>query len=162
VKTQAPAATGTIADRRVGGSKSPGMAALDAQIEAELGGHTGGVATIASLAAPRKAAQEQKEQAAHGDMIECLIDELQLAVRYHQGMFADRPIEKLVFLGGESNHVATCQRIARTLRIGAQLGDPLARACQQAGSVTGTGVDLRDPQPGWAVPFGLCLLEPSV
>jgi len=155
----APApATGTIADRRAGGSRIPGMAALDAQIEAELGGPTGGVA-IASLAAPRKPATEQPTQ---GDMTECLIDELQLAVRYHQGMFNDRPIEKLVFLGGESNHVATCQRIARTLRIGAQLGDPLARACQQGAAVTGGGVDLRDPQPGWAVPFGLCLLEPSV
>jgi type IV pilus assembly protein PilM len=160
-RTAAPAEprTGTAADRRVG-SKIPGMAALDAQFEAELGDpHTGGVATISSLANPRK---QPQEPAPNTDMIECLIDELQLAVRYHQTMFADRPIEKLVFLGGEANHVATCQRIAKTLRIGAQLGDPLARACQQGKAVAGTGVDLRDPQPGWAVPFGLCLLEPSV
>ena len=156
VKAQTPVTSAAAAERR-GSGKATGIAAIDAQFEAELGDpHTGGVATIASLANPKKPAVNETT---HADMIECLIDELQLAVRYHQTMFADRPIEKLVFLGGEANHVATCQKIAKTLRIGAQLGDPLARACQQGNSVVGTGVDLRDPQPGWAVPFGLCLLE---
>ena len=155
VKTPVPAMAAS--DRRGGGTPT-GVAAIDAQFQAELGDpHTGGVATIASLGNPKQSQVSDGQ----GDMIECLVDELQLAVRYHQTMFPGRPIEKLVFLGGESNHVATCQKIAKTLRIGAQLGDPLARACQQGNPITGMGVDLRDPQPGWAVPFGLCLLETS-
>ena len=157
VKTPVPAMVASADDRRGTGTPT-GIAAIDAQFQAELGDpHTGGIATVASLANPKK----QEETSGHNDMIECLVDELQLAVRYHQAMFANRPIEKLVFLGGEANHVATCQKIAKTLRIGAQLGDPLARACQQGNAITGIGVDLRDPQPGWAVPFGLCLLESS-
>ncbi len=98
---------------------------------------------------------------AEGDALECLTDELQLCLRYHQSLFGDRPVEKLVFLGGEAQQVAICQRIARALRIGAQLGDPLARVTR-GGMVTGkgpVGVDIRKPQPGWAVPLGLCLCE---
>ncbi len=98
---------------------------------------------------------------AEGDALECLTDELQLCLRYHQSLFGDRPVEKLVFLGGEAQQVAICQRIAKALRIGAQLGDPLARVTR-GGMTAGkgpVGVDIRKPQPGWAVPLGLCLCE---
>ena len=72
----------------------------------------------------------------------------------------DLKIEKLVFLGGESRHISTCQAIAKSLRIAAQLGDPLARLVKitQVDSA-GSGVELNQPQPGWAVPFGLCLVR---
>jgi hypothetical protein len=93
------------------------------------------------------------------ETLDCLLDELQLCIRYHQGVFPSRPIEKLVFLGGESLHVSTCQRIARTLRIGAQLGDPLARLMRMNPDKGSAGLDLRRPQPGWAVPLGLCLSD---
>jgi Tfp pilus assembly PilM family ATPase len=96
------------------------------------------------------------------DTVECLVDELQLCVRYHQSVFADRPIEKIVFVGGESRHVDICQRIARSLRIGAQLGDPLARLVRVNQMKPPTGVDMRLPQPGWAVPVGLCLCESNL
>ena len=91
-----------------------------------------------------------------GEVFDCLLDELTLCVRYHQTLFPDRAVEKLVFLGGESRHVGLCQKIAQSLRIGAQLGDPLARLVRGNGD-PGPGVDLRQPQPGWAVPVGLCL-----
>lgn len=97
-----------------------------------------------------------------GESLDCLLDELQLCIRYHQSTFPDRPIEKLVFLGGESRHVWMCQRIARTLRIGAQLGDPMARLVRINQSKESSGVDLRVPQPGWAVPVGLCLSEANL
>ncbi len=93
------------------------------------------------------------------EAVESLIDELQLCVRYHQSLFPQRNIEKLVFLGGESHHVALCQKVARALRIGAQLGDPLARVNRVSHGGEGTGVDLNQPQPGWAVPLGLCLCD---
>ncbi len=96
------------------------------------------------------------------ETIDCIIDELQLCVRYHQSLFPDRRIEKLVFLGGEAHHVSNCQRIARALRIGAQLGDPLARMVRLSQMGEPTGVDMRQPQPGWAVPLGLCLSEANL
>ena len=91
------------------------------------------------------------------DTLECLIDELQLCLHYHQSLFADRKIEKLVFLGGESRDVKICKAIAKALRIGAQRGDPFARLIRFGQAKPPVGVDGRQPQPGWAVPLGLCL-----
>ncbi len=97
----------------------------------------------------------------HGaDALECLIEELNLCVRYHQRTFPDQKIEKLVFLGGEARQVGICQQIARRLRIGAQLGDPIARLVRIGNN--GQGVDMRQPQPGWAVPMGLCISEANL
>lgn len=126
-----------------------GLAILEAQIAAER------------RPAPRQVTAPQAAQPSPdaNEAIDCLIDELQLCVRYHQTLFPNNPIDKLVFLGGESRHVATCQRIARSLRIGAQLGDPLARLVRAMQRAQPTGLDLREPQPGWAVPVGLCLCE---
>ena len=141
-------------ERRGRGGVPPGLAMLDAALAAESS------SASATAESPASFARRQEEQTdAVADVVECLIDELQLCIRYHQSLFSDRPIEKLVFLGGESRNVKLCQQIARTLRIGAQLGDPLARAMGASSGVKATGVDLRDPQPGWAVPLGLCLLE---
>jgi Tfp pilus assembly PilM family ATPase len=126
----------------------------------------GGVATaVAPLthAVPVTAGQSRNPPPAQGsETIDCIIDELQLCVRYHQNLFPDRPIEKLVFLGGESHHLANCQRIARALRIGAQLGDPMARMVRLNQLGETTGVNMRQPQPGWAVPLGLCLSEANL
>jgi len=96
------------------------------------------------------------------ESLDCLIDELQLCMRYYHSTFPDQTIEKLIFLGGESNHITTCQAIARVLRIGAQLGDPLARLVKVTQAKPATGVDLTHPQPGWSVPFGLCLSEANL
>lgn len=95
------------------------------------------------------------------EVLDCLIDELQLCLRHHQSLFPARPIEKVVFLGGESRQTSVCQQIARALRVGAQLGDPLARVVKPAGAPA-ENLDLRQPQPGWAVPLGLCLSDPDL
>ena len=113
------------------------------------------------LTATATETEQQTEQTAtadpqfNEDTLDCLIDELLLCMRYYQSLFPDRTVEKLVFLGGESRHVELCQKIARAMRIGAQLGDPLARLVRSDGKTH--GLDLRRPQPGWAVPMGLCL-----
>jgi Tfp pilus assembly PilM family ATPase len=102
---------------------------------------------------------------AENETLQCLVEELQLSMRHHQRLFPRRPIEKLVFLGGSSMHTAVCQHLARTLRIGAQLGDPLARLTRSAAAAAAGadfGVDLRKAQPSFAVPVGLCLSEPNV
>jgi Tfp pilus assembly PilM family ATPase len=106
---------------------------------------------------PAKPKVDPGSAEAAGEALECLIDELQLCLRYHQSVFPARPVEKLVFIGGESRNAAICQRIARALRVGAQLGDPLARMVRLKAATPPTGVDMRAPQPGWAVPLGLCL-----
>ncbi len=96
-----------------------------------------------------------------GETVECIIDELRMSVRYYQSLFPENAIDRLVFLGGESRHTKLCQQIARALRIGAQLGDPMANL-HGASNRQGTGVDMTQPQPGWAVPFGLCLSEKNL
>jgi hypothetical protein len=53
--------------------------------------------------------------------------------------------------------VQRCEQIARALGISAQLGDPLARLARSSRGHAPEGLDMRQPQPGWAVPMGLCL-----
>lgn len=152
----APVAAAAEGDTsRRGSGIGAGLAVLDAQMAAASGTTT--------VAPPRTAAATASSAAGSAnDVIECLIDEIQLSVRYHHSLFADRTIEKVVFLGGESRQVVLCQKIARALRIGAQLGDPLARMVRVSQAQPPLGVDMRQPQPGWAVPMGLCLSEANL
>ncbi len=96
------------------------------------------------------------------DTLECLVDELQLCMRHHQSLFEGKPVEKLVFLGGEARHTPTCQAIARSVRTAAQLGDPFARLMRVGKTKKPSSVDLEQPQPGWAVPMGLCYSEANL
>lgn len=89
------------------------------------------------------------------EQLDAIADELLMCARYHASLFPGRAIDRIIFLGGESRHVALCQHIARALRLPAQLGDPLARLMR------GESPRLPDMttgrcQPGWAVVTGLC------
>ena len=88
--------------------------------------------------------------------VEILTDEVGMCLRYHASLFRDVKVGGVVFLGGEARHRALCQHIARVLRLPAQAGDPLARIARSGGGAA-VGVDLTQPQPGWALPVGLCL-----
>jgi type IV pilus assembly protein PilM len=88
--------------------------------------------------------------------LEIMTDDIALALRYYASLFPARPIERTVFVGGEARYRGLCQHIARAIRVSAQIADPLASVAR--GNQTTPGVDLRQPQPGWAVPLGLCLL----
>lgn len=161
-------------DRRRGAGTPPGLASLGAEESAAAqtasgGGEGEATAMEGQTGAPPEAqaateAQQEPgaELAGDGEMLDVLIDELQLCVGYHASMFEDRPIEKVVFLGGESRHVSMCRKIAQALRLPAQLGDPLARLPRAAGAAPPVNVDLRQPQPGWAVPLGMCLLPTNL
>ena len=50
--------------------------------------------------------------------------------------------------------LALCQRIAKLLRVPAQIADPLT-CVQKTGKEPMRHIDLGAPQPGWTVPFGL-------
>ena len=84
-----------------------------------------------------------------------IADELSMCLRYHHSLFRDQPINKIVFLGGESRNIKLCQHIARELQLPAQLGDPLKRF-EYKRSLRTPGLALGQPQPGWAVACGLC------
>lgn len=88
--------------------------------------------------------------------LEILADEASMCLRYHKSLFPDRPVEKVVFLGGQSRQRLVCEHLARSLRLAAQSVDPLARLAR-SGKVPCEGVDVTAPQPGWAIPVGMCL-----
>ncbi|MBK7403388.1 MAG: pilus assembly protein PilM [Phycisphaerales bacterium] len=88
--------------------------------------------------------------------LEILTDEIGMCIRYHDAMFRQSRVTGVVFVGGEARHRGLCQHIAKTLRLPAQVADPLARFAR-TGSEKVVGVDLRQAQPGWTVAVGLCL-----
>lgn len=96
-----------------------------------------------------------KMNAALEEPLETLITELQLCVRYYESIFPGKTIDRAIFIGGESRHVALCQSIAQRLNLPATLGDPLARLVKD--STTRATMDLRQPQPGWAIAVGLAV-----
>ncbi len=118
-------------------------------------------ATDAASAAHRLAARAAG-MAGRIDLTEplrALTDEIALCVRYYEQLFPSRRIDRLIFVGGESRHTGLCQHIARQFKFPAHAGDPLARLAR-TGSEPCAGVDLAQPQPGWAVPLGL-LMSPT-
>ena len=88
--------------------------------------------------------------------LESLTDEVLMCVRYHESQFPGKRVERAIFVGGEARHKGLCQTIAKSLRLPAQMADPLARIAR-TGSEPAIGVDLKQPQPGWAVTLGLCI-----
>lgn len=127
---------------------------------ARIGLSGGGTQTAAAVAEVELSDDDPRRH--HQHAIDILIDEVQLCLRYYQRRFPTQPIEKLVFLGGEARHTDVCQKIARTLRIAAQLGDPFAALMRMGRAKAPVGVDLNQPQPGWAVPYGLCWSEANL
>jgi len=89
------------------------------------------------------------------ELLDTMCDELSMCLRYHEGLFPGRVIDRVIFLGGEARQVWLCQHLARTLRVPGQLGDPLSRLTHDRKLKT-PGLKLGEPQPGWAVANGLC------
>jgi type IV pilus assembly protein PilM len=87
--------------------------------------------------------------------LQTVTDELSMCLRYHRALFPRRPIDRVIFLGGESRQPWLCQHLISQLHIPAQMGDPMARLRRDE-LVKPMGVSLDEPQPGWAVPYGLC------
>ena len=91
--------------------------------------------------------------------LQCLADEIISCLRYHNLMFESQQVGKVIFLGGMAKNKTICQKLAQSLNLPAQLGDPLARVLPQ--SRTGNHSDLEEGQSytDWAVAFGLGLGE---
>lgn len=85
--------------------------------------------------------------------IEIICDEISMCLRYHDALFPGQRVEGMIFMGGQSKHQALCTEMARRLNLEAQAFDPLA-CLARSGKVPVSGVDLREPQPGWAAIVG--------
>ena len=86
-----------------------------------------------------------------------LIEELDLCRRYHETTFHSKPLDRLVFIGGEARHRGLCQQIARSMSLAAQVGDPLVRMGRTSDVGVESGIDRRQPQPSWSVAVGLSM-----
>lgn len=90
------------------------------------------------------------------EALEVLTDEISMCLRYHRSLFPDQPVQRAVFVGGETRQRALCEHIARVLRLPSETADPMARVARTGKEPT-TGLDISQPQPGWAVALGMCL-----
>jgi type IV pilus assembly protein PilM len=94
-----------------------------------------------------------------GDTLDNLTDEISMCLRYYEAMFPGPPprrVDRAILFGGEARHRGLCQHIARKIRLAAHVADPLARMAR-TGTEPVHGVDFTTPQPGWTIPFGLCM-----
>jgi type IV pilus assembly protein PilM len=91
------------------------------------------------------------------DMLNKLVDEIELCRRYFEGTFPNKPVERLIFVGGEARQRSLCQHIAREMGLAAQVGDPLVRMGRISDISMESGIDRRHPQPAWAVAIGLSM-----
>lgn len=113
-------------------------------------------------AAPPSAPLDATEQARLAEVacrepLNKLVTELDLCRRYYEATFANKPVDRLVFIGGEARHRSLCQAIAQQLGIAAQVGDPLVRMGKTTEVGIESGIDRRQQQPNWAVAIGLSL-----
>jgi type IV pilus assembly protein PilM len=102
---------------------------------------------------------EKARQVEHAcrEALSKLTEELDLCRRYHESTFSTRPIDRLVFVGGEARHRNLCQQIARQMSLAAQVGDPMVRMGRTSDVGVESGIDRRQPQPSWAVAIGLSM-----
>lgn len=95
------------------------------------------------------------------EVMDTLIDDIRLVVRYHDSVRPDQPVQRFVLLGGEANQRRIAESVAYAFGLPTYIGDPLARVMRPPGMAP-AGVDMNEPQPGWAVPLGLCLSEANL
>jgi len=101
---------------------------------------------------------DPKEIESHcAEQIEALTDEISMCLRYHRQLFPDDPVCRSILFGGETRSKTLCHAVARSLRLPTQIADPLARLNKERVN-SALGIDLNEPQPGWATPLGLCLM----
>lgn len=92
-----------------------------------------------------------------GPTLSGLADEVTNCLRYYESVFHNRPVERVVFLGGQAHDKRLCQSLAQRLAMPAQIGDPLAGMRRAEGAGLEIGLDRRGVQPDWAVAIGLSL-----
>jgi type IV pilus assembly protein PilM len=114
---------------------------------------------MAAVPAPRlpdpMEGQRRQVHEACQDTIKRLVQELNLCRRYYEATFPAKPVDKLIFVGGEANQRPLCQQIAREMGLAAQVGDPMCRLSKWCEPSADGGMDRRVPQPAWTTAIGL-------
>jgi Tfp pilus assembly PilM family ATPase len=120
------------------------------------------VAIVAPALPEDLADQQRGVDAASANLIAQLCDELNLCRRYYEATFTQRPVDRLIFIGGEARQRTMCQQIAQTLGLAAQLGDPLVRMGKTTDVGVESGIDPTQPQPAWSIALGLTMGPPAI
>ncbi len=89
--------------------------------------------------------------------IDELSAELTRCLQYYDSVFNSRPLERVVFLGGQAYDKRVCQMLAQRIGLPAQIGDPLARVNRAPDALEQIGVAGEGSLPDWAVAVGLSL-----
>jgi Tfp pilus assembly PilM family ATPase len=105
---------------------------------------------------PILAKQAKQVEAACKDPLNRLVEELELCRRYYETTFQDKPLQRLIFVGGEARQKGLCQHIARTLGLAAQVGDPMPRLKRDENDDIEC-IDRRQQHPAWAMAVGLSM-----
>lgn len=95
------------------------------------------------------------------ETLDSLVDGLRMTIRYHDSVCPDHPVDQVVMLGGEAGQRSVNEAVAYALGLPTFIGHPLARVMRTPG-LQPLGLDMSKPQPGWAVPLGLCLSEANL
>ena len=66
------------------------------------------------------------------ELVESMADELKMCARYHGSLFGGQKIDRVIFLGGEARSTILCRKLAESLNVPAQLGDPIARFAKRS------------------------------
>jgi len=135
------------------GKSSTATAAPRAQAQANAPAHT---------AVPYEGGGELQDKARQVEQclrepLAKLTEELDLCRRYHETTFHSKPLDRLVFIGGEARHRNICMYVARSMSLAAQVGDPLVRMGRTSDVGVESGIDRRQPQPSWSVALGLSM-----
>jgi Tfp pilus assembly PilM family ATPase len=153
------------------GGRMEGMAMLGAALAAARGGGDAkrpapaggaarparGEANAAAMQANDTQQQVLRIEQACRDPLNKLIHELEGCRRYYEATFPNKPVDRLVFVGGEAKHRNLCQHVAREMGLAAQVGDPMVRLSKVADIPADAGIDPTQPQPNWAVALGLSM-----
>jgi type IV pilus assembly protein PilM len=113
-------------------------------------------AAVATATAEAAMQVRQIEQASR-EPLNKLVQELDLCRRYYEATFPNKPVDRLLFVGGEARQKSLCQYVAREMGLAAQLGDPMCRMSKTTEVGIESGIDRRSPQPAWAVAIGLSM-----
>jgi len=112
-------------------------------------------AAIATSVEPADASNSTQGHIDLSELLDTISDEISMCLRYHNGLFPSRSIDRAILVGGEARQRWLCQHVVRALRLPAQLGDPLAAMTSQDENLYTPGLDRTQPQPGWTVACGL-------
>ena len=86
-----------------------------------------------------------------------IAEEIIKCLRYHESIFTDRAIERVIFVGGQAHNSRLCESIARRLNLPAQVGDPMAGIKWSQQGQWDSQIDRQKPNPSWAVAIGLSM-----